>query len=89
MDDLKRHLEREYGTESKGDYFVIFEQLRVELGYADCLGAFQRYRIENLCDLGLVAMSSFLIDGPLAERTYPGALDVLQHLQPGYCRRLK
>lgn len=44
--DLMRHLEREVGRERQQRYWAIFEQLRTELGYADYLGALQRYRIE-------------------------------------------
>ncbi len=45
--DLKRHLEREVGTERQQRYWAIFEELRKELGYADYLGALQRYRVEH------------------------------------------
>lgn len=45
-EDLQRYLEREVGHERQERYWAIFEQLRVELGYADYLGALQRYRIE-------------------------------------------
>ena len=44
--DLKRFLEREVGPERTGRYWEIFEELRHELGYADYLGALQRYRDE-------------------------------------------
>src|SRR5687767_9149764 len=42
--DLKKYLEREFGTRSSDRYWAIFDQLRAELGYADYLGALQRYR---------------------------------------------
>ena len=42
--DLKRHLEREVGHERQERYWAMFEELRAELGYADYLGALQRYR---------------------------------------------
>ena len=38
-----------------------------ELGYRDYLGALQRYRVEHPRDIGLLAMSSFLVDYPFAE----------------------
>ena len=78
--DLRRHLEREFGAASRDRYFAIFEELRVELGYADYLGALQRYRLESTCDPGLLMMSSFLVDYPFANRLYPGSLDALDHL---------
>ena len=42
--DLKCQLEREFGHERPERYWAIFEELRAELGYADYLGALQRYR---------------------------------------------
>ena len=77
-DDLKKHLEHEFGIESRDRYWKIFEELRSELGYADYLGALQRYRLEDLCDPRLLMMSSFLVDYPFANRLYPGSLDVLE-----------
>jgi FMN phosphatase YigB (HAD superfamily) len=82
QDDLRSHLEREFGVESRDRYFAILEELRGELGYADYLGALQRYRLEDLCDPRLLLMSSFLVDYPFANRLYPGSLDVLGHLCP-------
>jgi hypothetical protein len=78
-DDLSRYLEREIGPERRQRYWEIFEKLRSELGYADYLGALQRYRAENPHDVHLLAISSFLIRYPFADRLYPGALDVLGH----------
>ena len=43
QDDLRNHLEREFGVASRDRYWAIFEALRTELGYADYLGALQRY----------------------------------------------
>jgi FMN phosphatase YigB (HAD superfamily) len=74
-------LQRELGTESSSRYWAIFEELRTELGYADYLGALQRYRHENLNDTRLLLMSSFLVDYPFATRLYPGALDVIRHFR--------
>ena len=36
--DLKDHLQREFGAESRDRYWAIFEELRSQLGYADYLG---------------------------------------------------
>jgi FMN phosphatase YigB (HAD superfamily) len=77
--DLKRHLEREVGHERQKRYWDIFEQLRVELGYADYLGALQRYRIEHPRDPHLLTVSHFLISYPFANRLYPNALDAIDH----------
>src|SRR6185503_3098241 len=61
-------------------YWEIFEALRKELGYADYLGALQRYRLEDLHDPRLLLMSAYLVDYPFADRLYPGALEALRHL---------
>ncbi len=81
QDDLSRHLEGEFGTQTRNRYWTIFEKLRAELGYADYLGALQRYRLEDLCDPKLLVMSSFLVDYPFADRLYPGSLAVLDHVR--------
>jgi FMN phosphatase YigB (HAD superfamily) len=81
QDDLRDHLEREFGAASRDRYWAIFEALRTELGYADYLGALQRYRLGDLSDTRLLLMSSFLVDYPFASRLYPGALDAIQCLR--------
>jgi FMN phosphatase YigB (HAD superfamily) len=81
QDDLRNHLEREFGAESRDRYWAIFEELQTDLGYADYLGALQRYRLEDLCDPRLLTMSSFLVDYPFVNRLYPGSLDALEHVR--------
>ncbi len=81
QDDLKRHLESEFGAASRERYWTILEQLFDELGYRDYLGALQRYRVEHPHELHLLAMSSYLVDYPFASRLYPGALDVLERFR--------
>lgn len=81
QDDLSRHLASEFGAESRDRYWTIFEQLRAELGYADYLGALQRYRLANLHEPRLLLMSSFLVDYPFADRLYPGALEAIAKLR--------
>jgi FMN phosphatase YigB (HAD superfamily) len=78
--DLRDHLDREFGTKRQERYWEIFEELREELGYADYLGALQRYRVEYIDDPRLLMMSAFLVDYPFADRLYPHALDVIRHL---------
>jgi phosphoserine phosphatase len=78
--DLRRHLTREVGADRAELYFQIFEDLRAELGYSDYLGALQRYRVLHPRDPHLLAVSSFLINYPFANRLFPGALDVVDHL---------
>lgn len=83
--DLRQHLERAFGHASAERYWEFFEQLRSELGYADYLGALQRYRMDELSDAQsdprLLEMSTFLIDYPFVDRLYAGALNVIERLQ--------
>jgi FMN phosphatase YigB (HAD superfamily) len=79
QDDLGGHLEREFGQPARERYWAIFETLRAELGYADYLGALQRYRLEDPDDPQLLRMSGFLIDYPFKSRLYPGALQAIAH----------
>jgi FMN phosphatase YigB (HAD superfamily) len=79
--DLKQYLEGEVGHAREQLYWTIFEQLRTELGYADYLGALQRYRMEHPRDPHLLTVSRFLLDYPFADRVFPGTLDVIKHLK--------
>jgi FMN phosphatase YigB (HAD superfamily) len=79
--DLKHYLEQEVGHAREQSYWTIFEQLRTELGYADYLGALQRYRMEHPRDAHLLTVSRFLLDYPFADRVFPGTLDVIKHLK--------
>src|SRR6188472_1996117 len=81
QDDLKRHLEREFGPACRDRYWAILEQLFNELGYRDYLGALQRFRVEHPKDIHLLSMSSYLVDYPFANRLYPGSLDVLERFR--------
>lgn len=81
QDDLRNHLEQEFGAAARERYWQIFDALFKELGYADYLGALQRYRLDALTDPRLQRMSSFLLDYPFADRLYPGAMEVLAHLR--------
>ena len=78
---LSEHLEQTYGAATRDRYWEIFEQLRSELGYADYLGALERYRMEDLHRPELLRMSNWLVDYPFAERLYPHALDAVKHVQ--------
>lgn len=78
--DLKQYLTEKFGAASRDRYWTLLEELRIELGYADYLGALQRYRLGDLNDPRLLLMSSFLVDYPFAKRLYPGALAAIRHL---------
>jgi FMN phosphatase YigB (HAD superfamily) len=79
--DLKDHLERTYGVAARDRYWRILEDLMVELGYRDYIGALQNFRVEHPREIELLAMSSYLMDYPFAERLYPNALAVLKRLR--------
>jgi FMN phosphatase YigB (HAD superfamily) len=81
QNDLHEHLEREFGATCRDRYSKILENLFQEFGYRDYLGALQRYRNEHPTDIRLLAMSSYLVDYPFADRLYPGALEVLSRLR--------
>lgn len=79
-EDLREYLTRDFGAKRQERYWAIFEKLRVELGYADYLGALQAYRAENPRDPHMLRVSSYLLEYPFAERLFPGALDVIRLL---------
>ena len=78
--DLKHFLTNQVGQERQRRYWALFEELRTELGYADYLGALQRYRTENPRDPNLLAVSEFLVEYYFANRLFPNSLDVLDHV---------
>jgi FMN phosphatase YigB (HAD superfamily) len=81
IEDVKGFLAREVGKKRGRSYWNIFEQLRAELGYADYLGALQRYRSQYPHDVHLLAVSRFLIEYPFANRLFPGSIDVIERAQ--------
>jgi FMN phosphatase YigB (HAD superfamily) len=81
QDHLKEHLEQEYGPAARDRYWEIFEELRNELGYADYLGALERYRVEAMHNPEVLRMSSWLVDYPFADRLYVGALEAVKYVR--------
>lgn len=80
--DLKRHLDSKVGHERAQRYWELFEAIRRELGYADYLGALQRYRMVYPHDPNLLAVSYFLMAYPFANRLFPNSIDAVQHVAP-------
>jgi FMN phosphatase YigB (HAD superfamily) len=76
--DMKRNLDHDIGNEQQQRYWDYFEELRTELGYADYLGALQRYRVNHPRDFGIIAVSYFLLNYHFANRLFPSALDVIE-----------
>jgi FMN phosphatase YigB (HAD superfamily) len=81
QEDLSEHLAQNYGVEARDRYWEILRGLADELGYNDYLGALERYRLEAMHCPKVLLMSSWLVDYPFAERLYPGAFDVVKHVQ--------
>jgi FMN phosphatase YigB (HAD superfamily) len=80
-EDLRCHLLETIGKEGQGQYWRFFEELREELGYADYLGALQRYRAAHPRDPYFIRVSLFLLQYPFADRLYPHALDAVAELR--------
>ena len=80
--DLRAHLDQEFGPAQSERYWQTYEALRGEVGYADYLGAMQRFRLGMESDPRILRLASFLLDYPFARRLYPHALEVIAH-----CRR--
>jgi len=78
--DLKRHLAANVGPERAQRYWQLFESIRSELGYADYLGALQRYRIDYPHDPNLLTVSYFLMRYPFANRLFPNSVDAVEHV---------
>jgi FMN phosphatase YigB (HAD superfamily) len=76
--DLRAHLTEHFGVERQQRYWDEFEALRAQLGYADYLGALQRFRVAYPHETRMLEMSEWLVDYPFAERLYPKALDVVE-----------
>ena len=79
--DVSLHLASEFGAEGRERYWKIFEQLTENLGYADYLGALQRFRLGETRNTRLLLTASYFLYYPFAERLYPGALAAIRHLR--------
>jgi hypothetical protein len=79
--DLDVHIRVEHGAAARNRYWEIFETIRSELGYADYLGALDRYRREDMHDPRILRFVNWLADYPFAERLYRGAIDAVKHVQ--------
>jgi FMN phosphatase YigB (HAD superfamily) len=78
--ELSDHLTTHFGQEAHDRYWGLFEDLRSMLGYADYLGALQRYRLEDLHNPKVLRIANWLVDYPFADRLYPHALDVVRRV---------
>jgi len=81
LEDLRHHVQRELGFDCWERYRSILVGLWDDLGYRDCLGALQRYRVVHPHDARLPKLSLILMDYPFGSRLYPHALDVIAQLR--------
>ncbi len=79
--DLGARLEQAFGAAERERYWMIYDALRDELGYADYVGALQKFRAGLDDSPDLLQMSAFMLEYPFTSRLYPGALDVIKRLR--------
>ena len=79
--DLGAQLEQSFGAAQRDRYWTIYNELRDSLGYADYLGALQRFRSGLDNEPALLQMSNYLLEYPFAQRLYPHALETVAHLR--------
>jgi len=78
--DMRTEIARLVGAPREQRYWALFEEIRATVGYADYLGALQRFRLEDPHDSNLLAISSQFVNYPFAARVYDGVFDVLKYL---------
>jgi FMN phosphatase YigB (HAD superfamily) len=81
LNDYLDHIARHVGPHAAQRYWTILRGLYDVLGYTDYLGALQLYRLEDRRDPRVLALASYMLDYPFADRLYPRALDVLRYLR--------
>src|SRR5262245_62118315 len=79
--DLRDFFTYQIGAEAQADYFKVFEDLRTDLGYADYLGALQRYRNAHPHNPEILRASLYLLNYHFANRLFPNSLDAIEHMK--------
>jgi FMN phosphatase YigB (HAD superfamily) len=79
--ELREHIRKVLGDHGLARYWTIFEQLWKELGYADYLGAAERYRLEEPHNPQILRLGAWLLDYPFADLVYPGALEAVEFIR--------
>ena len=79
--DLSARLEHDFGKAGNEHYWTIYEALRAELGFADFLGALQRFRAGREDAPELLQLSQFMLDYRFADRLFPQALQAIEHVR--------
>jgi hypothetical protein len=77
--ELRAHLSAAYGDAARDRYWSHFEQLWSELGYADYIGAVERYRLDAPHDTAVLLLGGWILDYPFADLLYPGAIEAARH----------
>lgn len=79
--ELDAWLGTAFGSQEAQRYWALYAALRDEVGYADYLGAVQRFRAGLDDDPALLQISAYLLEYPFAQLLYPGALDAIAHVR--------
>lgn len=79
--DLGARLQRDFGDAGRDRYWALYENLRDEMGYADYLGALQRFRTEREAEPAILQLGAWMLDYAYAEHLYPHALEAIGHVQ--------
>jgi FMN phosphatase YigB (HAD superfamily) len=80
QNDYLAEIRRTVSSEASQRYWEIFHEIAEELGYADYLGALERYRLEDMHDPKLLHVSLYLLDYEFEERLYPQSMEVIRNL---------
>jgi FMN phosphatase YigB (HAD superfamily) len=81
QDDLRGRMKLVGGDKGSARYWEIFEELRGVLGYADYLGALERYRLEDRHNTAVFDAANWILGYPFAEGLFPRALDAVNHVR--------
>ncbi len=79
--DLRARLTADFGAAQNDRYWAIYGELRTQSGYADYLGALQRFRGGLDDDPRLPELAEFLLEYPFAQRFYPRAPEAIAYLR--------
>jgi len=79
--DLDAWLTAAFGREACKRYWAIYAELRDEVGYADYLGAVQRFRAGLDDEPALLQLSAYLLEYPFAQLLYPDVLEAIAHVR--------
>jgi FMN phosphatase YigB (HAD superfamily) len=78
--DMSAELVTLLGTAARDRYWALYEATRAELGYADFLGALQRYRLEDPRNPKVPSFANWLLAYDFSQRLYPRVLEVVRQV---------